>query len=103
MKAAAGTTMELKAYCVKGGTYTVRLAGLTGLEGTSSAKDITATVDGQPLTVEYDTNGAFIHVNLKGAVEADSAKNIQALPASTEKIAISFPTGGQMTRVTLKR
>lgn len=102
MKAAVGTTMELEAYCVKGGEYTVRLAGLTGLDGTAAPRNITASVDGKPLTVQYDANGAFVKVNLKGAVAADESKNIQAIPASTEKIAISFPTGAQMAKVTLK-
>ncbi|MHC1724256.1 MAG: O-antigen ligase family protein [Aminipila sp.] len=103
MKAVAGTTIELKAYCVKGGEYTVRLAGLTGLDGAAAPRDLTALVNGQPLTVQYDADGAFVKVNLKGAVAADASKNIQAIPASTEKIAISFPTGAQMTKVTIKK
>ncbi|WP_312647448.1 O-antigen ligase family protein [Aminipila sp.] len=103
MRAATGTTMELDAYCVRGGEYTVRLAGLAGLNEDSAPRDISVTVDGQPLTVQYDASGAFIKVNLKGAVKADESKNIQAVPASTEKIVISFPTGAQMTKVTLKK
>lgn len=103
MRATAGTTMELEAYCVRGGEYTVRLTGLTGLDGSSSPKDISVAIDGQPLTVQYDENGAFVKVNLKGAVKADESKNIQAVPASTEKIVITFPTGAQMTKVTLKK
>lgn len=103
MKASAGATIELQSYCVKGGEYTVRLSGLTGLNGAASPRDITAFVDGQPLTVQYDSDGAFVKVPLKGAVQADKAKNIQAVPASTEKITVSFPTGGQMTKITLKK
>lgn len=103
MKASAGTIMEVEAYCVKGGEYTVRLASLAGLDGAAAPRDLTASVDGQPLTVQYDADGAFIKVNLKGAVAADESQNIQALPASTEKISISFPTGAQMTKVTLKK
>nr|WP_315023664.1 O-antigen ligase family protein [uncultured Aminipila sp.] len=103
MKAATGTTIELKTYCVRGGEYTVRLAGLTGLNGIAAPRDITIAVNGQPLTVQYDESGAFAKVNVKGAVQADEAKNIQAIQASTEKITISFPTGGQMTKVTIKR
>ncbi|QHI72044.1 O-antigen ligase family protein [Aminipila terrae] len=103
MTASAGTTMELQSYCVKGGEYTVRLAGLTGLNGAAAPRDITASVDGQPLTVQYDSEGAFVKVPLKGAIQADKAKNIEAAPASTEKITVSFPTGGQMTKITLKK
>ncbi|QAT41927.1 O-antigen ligase family protein [Aminipila luticellarii] len=103
MTAAAGTSMELQAYCVKGGEYTVRLAGMTGLDGSAAPRNLTAFVDGQPAAVQYDGEGAFVKVNLKGATAEDKAKNVEAVPASTEKIQINFPTGAQMGKVTLKK
>ncbi|WP_312094114.1 O-antigen ligase family protein, partial [Aminipila sp.] len=103
MKASAGTVMEMATYCVRGGEYTVRLSGLSGLEGNAFPKDIAAAIDGQPVSVQYDQDGAFIKVRLKGAVPADEANKIQATAASTEKIVITFPTGAQMTKVTIKK
>lgn len=103
MKASEGTTMNLNIYCVRGGEYTVRLHGLTGLDGTSAHKDIIMSIDGQPLTVKYDANGAFATVKLKGAIEADEANKIKAVPASQEKLTISFPTGAKMTKVEIRK
>ncbi len=103
MTASAGTVMEMATYCVRGGEYTVRLSGLSGLEGNDVPKDITAAIDGQPVSVQYDQDGAFVKVQLKGAVPADEANKIQATAASTEKIVITFPTGAQMTKVTIKK
>ncbi len=103
MTASTGTVMEMSTYCVRGGEYTVRLSGLFGLEGNALPKDIIAAIDGQPVSVQYDQDGAFIKVQLKGAVPADEANRIQATAASTEKIVITFPTGAQMTKVTIKK
>lgn len=103
MIASENTTMVLNVYCVRGGEYTLRLHGLTGLNGTTVPKDLQISIDGQPLTMQYDGNGAFAKVKLKGSVPADEANNVTASTASEEKITISFPTGAEMTKVEIRK
>ncbi|QIB68178.1 hypothetical protein Ami103574_02115 [Aminipila butyrica] len=103
MKASSNTSMDLNVYCVKGGEYTLRLSGLTGINGSPAPQNIVAALDGQPLAVQYDGDGAFIQVTLKGAATADKEKGIQSTAASTEKITLTFPSGGEMTAMTLKK
>lgn len=103
MKAVSGTTIEIETYCVRGGKYTLSLAGLTGLDGTTTPRDITISIDGQPLTVQYAENDAFVNVNLKGSVEADETNNIKSVVASNEKIVINFPTGAEMKKITIMK
>lgn len=103
MIASENTTMVLNVYCVRGGEYTLRLHGLTGLNGTTVPKDLQISIDGQQLTVQYDENGGFAKVKLKGSVPADEANNVKASTASEEKITISFPTGAEMTKVEIRK
>ncbi|MFV0516078.1 MAG: O-antigen ligase family protein [Aminipila sp.] len=103
LSASAGSSIELETYCVRGGNYVLKLSDLKGLNGTVLSKDITALMDGTPLTVQYDDNGAYINLTLKGATAADEKNNIKATKASTEKITISFPSGMQASKLSLRK
>lgn len=97
-----GTSFTLQTYCVKGGEYTLRLDGLKGLDG-NAGKDMTISVDGQPLAVSYDANGAFVKTTLKGAQAEDQAKGIKATAGSAEVFTLTFPTGAQINKITVTK
>ncbi|MBN7774035.1 O-antigen ligase family protein [Clostridium aminobutyricum] len=103
VKIEKGTSFTLQTYCTKGGEYTLRLGGLKGLDGSALVKELSVSVDGQTLSVNYDENGAYVKATLKGAQAADEANGVTATAGSSETFTLNFPTGAQIEKITVTK
>lgn len=103
LEVSENTTIVINSYCVNGDEYTLRLSDITSTDNNSLLKNIKVALNGNLVTVQYEGNDAVINVNLKGAVVGDESSGIEAIPASIDKITITFPSALKVEQITLKR